>query len=207
MKVRELGVDGAYAFEPEVFHDERGSFRSPHQEAPFGEALGRPLFPVAQVSTSVSRRGVVRGVHFTATPGSMAKYVVCAGGRALDVVVDVRIGSPTYGRSEQVELDPEAGTALYLPPGVGHLFAALEDDTVMVYLLSAAYRADRERAVHPLDPELGLELGPDLPSGVEWVLSERDRSAPTLAAAREGGLLPQYADCGAGWAAGGGGGR
>ncbi|NXY97070.1 dTDP-4-dehydrorhamnose 3,5-epimerase family protein, partial [Streptomyces sp. BR123] len=198
MKVRELGIDGAYAFEPEVFHDERGSFRSPHQEAAFGEALGRPLFPVAQVSTSVSRRGVVRGVHFTAAPGSMAKYVVCAGGRALDVVVDLRIGSPTYGQSRQVELDPEAGTALYLPPGVGHLFAALEDDTVMVYLLSAAYRADRERAVHPLDPELGL----DLPPGVEWVLSQRDRSAPSLAAARVGGLLPQYADCGAAGATG-----
>ncbi|MEU9164278.1 dTDP-4-dehydrorhamnose 3,5-epimerase family protein [Streptomyces sp. NPDC048424] len=194
MKVRELGVDGAYVFEPEVFHDERGSFRSPHQEAAFGAALGGPLFPVAQVSTSRSHRGVVRGVHFTATPGSMAKYVLCTGGRALDVVVDVRLGSPTFGHCERVELSPEAGTALYLPPGVGHLFTALEDDTVMVYLLSAAYRADKERAVHPLDPELDLEL----PDGPASVLSERDRSAPTLAEARARGLLPRYSDCVAG---------
>ncbi|WP_411153193.1 dTDP-4-dehydrorhamnose 3,5-epimerase family protein [Streptomyces sp. A30] len=200
MKVRELGIDGAYAFEPEVFHDERGSFRSPYQEAVYGAALGRPLFPVAQVSTSSSRRWVVRGVHFTATPGSMAKYVLCTGGRALDVVVDVRLGSPTFGRSERVELSPEAGTALYLPPGVGHLFTALEDDTVMVYLLSAAYRADKERAVHPLDPELGLEL----PGGHARVLSERDRSAPTLAEARARGLLPWYADCTAAVPDGGG---
>ncbi|MFD5488408.1 MULTISPECIES: dTDP-4-dehydrorhamnose 3,5-epimerase family protein [Streptomyces] len=204
MKVRELAVEGAYAFEPEAFHDERGSFRSPHQEAAFGAALGGPLFPVAQVSTSRSRRGVVRGVHYTATPGSMAKYVLCTGGRALDVVVDLRLGSPTFGRSERVELSPEAGTALYLPPGVGHLFAALEEDTVMVYLLSAAYRADKERAVHPLDPALGLQL----PGGHDPVLSERDRVAPTLAAAREAGLLPSYADCGpAGDGARGGGGR
>ncbi|MCP3759039.1 dTDP-4-dehydrorhamnose 3,5-epimerase family protein [Streptomyces sp. TBY4] len=201
MKVRPLAVEGAYVFEPEVFHDERGSFRSPHQEAAFGAALGGPLFPVAQVSTSRSRRGVVRGVHFTATPDSMAKYVLCTGGRALDLVVDVRVGSPTFGRSERVELSPEAGTALYLPPGVGHLFAAQEEDTVMVYLLSAAYRADKERAVHPLDPELGLEL----PAGSGRLLSERDRSAPTLAAARAEGLLPRYEDCVA--AAPGGGGR
>ncbi|MEW2636371.1 dTDP-4-dehydrorhamnose 3,5-epimerase family protein [Streptomyces sp. NPDC048389] len=200
MKVRELGIDGAYAFEPEVFHDERGSFRSPYQEAVYGAALGRPLFPVVQVSTSSSRRRAVRGVHFTATPGSMAKYVLCTGGRALDVVVDVRLGSPTFGRSERVELSPEAGTALYLPPGVGHLFTALEDDTVMVYLLSAAYRADKERAVNPLDPELGLEL----PGGHARVLSERDRSAPTLAEARDRGLLPRYADCTAAGADGGG---
>ncbi|MER5873462.1 dTDP-4-dehydrorhamnose 3,5-epimerase family protein [Streptomyces sp. NPDC002044] len=190
MKVRELAVAGAYEFTPDVFHDDRGSFASPHQEEAFAAALGRPLFPVAQVSSSRSRRGVVRGVHFTALPGSMAKYVYCAGGRALDHVIDVREGSPTYGRSEAVELSPAAGTALYLPPGVGHLFVALEDETVMVYLLSAAYRADKERAVHPLDPALGL----DLPAGLAPVLSDRDRDAPTLEAARAAGLLPRYAD-------------
>ncbi|MEU3950504.1 dTDP-4-dehydrorhamnose 3,5-epimerase [Streptomyces sp. NPDC029526] len=189
MRTRELAVFGAHVFEPEIFHDRRGSFCSPHQNPAYTGALGRPLFPVAQVSTSRSRRGVVRGIHFTATPGSMAKYVLCTGGRAWDVVVDLRLGSPTFGRHDRVELSPDTGTALYLPPGVGHLFVALEDDTTMVYLLSATYRADKERAVHPLDPALGL----DLPTGLEPVLSDRDQDAPTLAAARGAGLLPDYA--------------
>ncbi|MFJ8535837.1 dTDP-4-dehydrorhamnose 3,5-epimerase family protein [Streptomyces sp. NPDC093591] len=191
MKVRELSIPGAYAFTPEVFHDDRGAFTSPFHEDAFGETLGRPLFPVAQASTSRSRRGVVRGVHFTALPGSMAKYVQCAGGRALDFVIDVRAGSPTFGRSEAVELAADEGTALYLPIGVGHLFVALEDDTTMVYLLSAAYRAEKERAVHPLDPQLSLEL----PAGLELSMSERDRTAPTLADALAQGLLPDYGAC------------
>ncbi|MEV5536058.1 dTDP-4-dehydrorhamnose 3,5-epimerase family protein [Saccharopolyspora shandongensis] len=191
MKVRELGISGAYEFTPQVFGDDRGAFSSPFQEQAFGEALGRPLFPVAQASSSRSRRGVVRGVHFTALPGSMAKYVYCASGRALDFVVDVRVGSPTFGRAEAVELSATEFTALYLPIGVGHLFVALEDDTVMVYLLSAGYVAEKERAVHPLDPQLGLVI----PDGLDLVLSERDRNAPTLAAAAADGLLPDYAAC------------
>ncbi|MFG2231664.1 dTDP-4-dehydrorhamnose 3,5-epimerase family protein [Streptomyces sp. NPDC048723] len=191
MKVRELSIPGAYAFSPEVFHDARGAFTSPFQEDAFGEALGRPLFPVAQASTSRSRRGVVRGVHFTALPGSMAKYVHCSRGRALDFVVDVRVGSPAFGRFEAVELTAHEATALYLPVGVGHLFVALEDDTTMVYLLSAAYRAEKEHAVHPLDPQLSLVL----PDGLDLSMSERDRQAPTLAEALEQGLLPDYASC------------
>ncbi|AWL41296.1 MULTISPECIES: dTDP-4-dehydrorhamnose 3,5-epimerase family protein [unclassified Streptomyces] len=191
MKVRELGIAGAYAFTPEVFHDERGSFCSPLQEIPLGDAVGRAPFPVAQASTSRSRRGVVRGVHFTALPRSMAKYVQCVAGRALDLVVDVRVGSPTFGRSEAVELSPSEPTALYLPVGVGHLFVALEEDTVMVYLLSTSYRADRERALHPLDPDLGLAL----PAGLDPLMSARDREAPSLAAALAAGLLPEYTAC------------
>ena len=188
MKVRELAVEDAYEFIPPVFGDDRGVFSSPFQETAFGEALGRPLFPVAQVSSSRSRRGVVRGVHFTALPGSMAKYVYCTGGRALDFVVDVRAGSPTFARSEAVELSAAGFNALYLPPGVGHLFAALEDDTTMVYLLSASYVAEKERAVHPLDPSLDLSIPDDL----QLVMSDRDKNAPGVETALKQGLLPEY---------------
>ncbi|BAL90281.1 putative dTDP-4-dehydrorhamnose 3,5-epimerase [Actinoplanes missouriensis 431] len=191
MKARELAVAGAFAFTPEVFADDRGTFCSPLQEDSVAEVLGRPLFGVRQSSVSRSRRGVVRGVHFTALPVSMAKYVFCTRGMALDYVIDLRRGSPTFGRTDVIPLDPENGTAVYLPSGVGHLFVSLRDDTTMTYLLSAAYTADKERAVHPLDPELGLEL----PPGLVPVLSERDRTAPTLAQARERDLLPAYRDC------------
>jgi epimerase EvaD len=191
MRVRELAVAGALEFTPEVFPDERGRFLSPFQRPAFTEAHGHPLFPVEQISYSVSRRGVVRGVHYTVTPPGCAKYVFCSRGQVLDVVVDLRVGSPTFGAWDTVVLDTEDCRALYLPVGVGHLFAALGDDATMHYTMSVSYDPSRELALSPVDPGLGLPL--DGVSGM--VLSARDRAAPTLAEARERGLLPHYAAC------------
>ncbi|GAB3834767.1 dTDP-4-dehydrorhamnose 3,5-epimerase family protein [Dactylosporangium cerinum] len=187
-QVRELGVGGAFAFTTAAFPDDRGVFLSPYQQAVFVGALGRPLFPVAQCSYSVSRRGVVRGVHFTATPPGTAKYVYCARGKVLDIVVDLRVGSPTFGAHDAVTLGDVDTGALYLPVGVGHTFVALEDDSVMTYLLSTEYRRENELAVSALDPALGLPVPPDITP----VLSERDREAPTLAEALAAGILPDY---------------
>ncbi|MBG0813173.1 dTDP-4-dehydrorhamnose 3,5-epimerase family protein [Planomonospora sp. ID82291] len=187
MEYRELAVTGAYAFVPQVFPDARGDFASPYQEGVFTAAVGRPPFPVSQASRSVSRRGVVRGVHYTLTPPGTAKYVYCAAGRAVDVAVDLRVGSPTFGRWEAVELSGDGGEAVYLPPGVGHAFAALEDGTVMCYLLSQEYRREHELALSYFDRELGLPLPVASP-----LLSERDRRAPTLAEAAARDLLPRY---------------
>ncbi|MFD7661818.1 dTDP-4-dehydrorhamnose 3,5-epimerase family protein [Streptomyces sp. NPDC059788] len=191
MKARELTVEGALEFTPRVFPDNRGLFISPYQEEAFTEAHGAPLFPVAQTNHSVSRRGVVRGIHYTVTPPGTAKYVYCARGRALDIVVDVRVGSPTYGRWDSVLMDQQDHRAMYFPVGVGHAFVALEDDTVMSYMLSSSYVPENELALSALDPSLGLPVGED----AEPVLSERDRAAITLAEARQQGLLPDYARC------------
>ncbi|WPR54410.1 dTDP-4-dehydrorhamnose 3,5-epimerase [Streptomyces sp. S399] len=191
MRSRRLAVDGAIEFTPRVFPDERGLFVSPFQEAAFLEATGSPLFPVAQTNHSRSRRGVVRGVHFTATPPGTAKYVYCARGRALDIVVDIRIGSPTFGRWDAVLLDQRDFRSVYLPVGVGHAFVALEEDTVVSYLLSRAYVPEHELALSALDPALGLPIPDDTPP----LLSDRDQAAPTLAEAGERGLLPDYAAC------------
>jgi epimerase EvaD len=127
-------------------------------------------------------------VHFTAGPVGTQKYVHCPAGRVLDVVVDLRVGSPAFGRFDTAVLDEYDARALYLPAGVGHAFAALEDGSVMSYLLSQGYDAPRELAVSVLDPALGLPL----PAGVEPVLSERDRVAPTLAEALAAGVLPRW---------------
>ncbi|MBP2707908.1 dTDP-4-dehydrorhamnose 3,5-epimerase family protein [Microbispora sp. RL4-1S] len=188
MQHRGLAVTGAYEFVPEVFPDDRGTFASPYQEGAFAAAVGRPLFPVAQVSRNVSRRGVVRGVHYTLVPPGTAKYVYCAAGRVLDMVVDLRVGSPTFARWEAVELAGDTARAVYLPPGAGHAFAALEDDTVVCYLLSTEYRKENELTLSVYDEEIGLAL----PAGTPHVLSERDRAAPTLAEAAALGLLPEY---------------
>ncbi|MFG3496461.1 dTDP-4-dehydrorhamnose 3,5-epimerase family protein [Streptomyces sp. NPDC047928] len=191
MKARELAVEGAFVFSPEVFPDDRGLFVSPFQDGGFTAALGHPLFPVRQTNHSRSRRGVLRGIHYTVTPPGTAKYVYCARGRSLDIVVDVRVGSPTYGRWDSVVLDPVEFRAVYFPVGVGHAFLALEDDTVMSYMLSGAYVPRHELALSALDPALDLPL----PEGLEPLLSARDGAAPTLDEARRAGTLPEYAAC------------
>ncbi|WP_030544290.1 dTDP-4-dehydrorhamnose 3,5-epimerase family protein [Streptomyces albus] len=191
MEIRELAVEGAVEFTPRIFPDERGLFVSPFQQEAFEKAVGHRLLRVAQTNHSRSRRGVVRGVHFTATPPGTAKYVYCARGAALDIVVDIRVGSPTYGAWDAVRLDPVDFRAVYFPVGVGHAFVALEDDTVMSYMLTSGYVAENEHALSVLDPELGLPI----PAGIEPVMSERDTVAPTLAEARAAGLLPDYAAC------------
>jgi epimerase EvaD len=191
MKARELAVEGALEFTPRVFPDARGLFISPFQEEAFTEAHGAPLFRVAQTNHSMSRRGVVRGIHFTATPPGTAKYVYCARGKAVDIVVDIRVGSPTFGRWDSVLMDQQDHRATYVPVGAGHAFVALEDDTVMSYMLSESYVPENELALSVLDPALALPVT----GGPEPVLSERDREAITLAEAQKQGMLPDYARC------------
>ncbi|MFC7330955.1 dTDP-4-dehydrorhamnose 3,5-epimerase family protein [Marinactinospora rubrisoli] len=188
MHARPLAVEGAYEFTPKIHRDDRGLFVSPFQEHAFTDRMGHRLFPVAQTNHSRSRRGVIRGVHFTVTPPGIAKYVYCARGEALDIVVDIRVGSPTYGRWDAVLLDQRDFRAMYFPVGVGHAFIALSDDTVMSYMLSGEYVRENELALSVFDPELGLPI----PDGIEPVLSERDRAAPTLAQAHADGVLPTY---------------
>ncbi|GAA4236136.1 epimerase EvaD [Streptosporangium album] len=191
MKSRSLAVEGAFEFTPQVFPDERGIFVSPFQEAAVVEALGHPLFPVAQTNHSNSKRGVLRGIHFTVTPPGTAKYVYCARGQAIDIIVDIRVGSPTFGQWDSALLDQESFRAMYFPPGVGHAFIALEDDTVMSYMLSSPYIAENELALSALDPAIGLLI----PEGLDLIQSERDTVAPTLAQAQAAGLLPEYQKC------------
>lgn len=185
-----MAVPGGYEFCPPVFPDDRGLFVAPFQEPAFRNATGQGLH-VAQANHSVSRPGVVRGVHFADVPPGQAKYVYCPRGALLDVAVDVRTGSPTFGSCDAVRLDSETYHAVYLAEGIGHAFLALTEDTVMAYLCSTAYAPGREHTVHPLDPALGLPW----PADVEPVLSAKDAGAPTLAEAAEAGLLPSWQDC------------
>lgn len=190
MKSRELAVEGAWEFEPTVFPDDRGHFVAPFQAAAFQAVVGHPLI-VAQTNHSVSRRGVVRGVHFADVPPGQAKYVYCASGSLLDVIVDIRVGSATYGAYAQVLLESRRGNAVYLSEGLGHAFVALDDDTAMAYLCSTGYNPAGERGVNPLDPELALPW----PGGLDLVLSDKDREAPSLDDARAAGVLPGYDAC------------
>lgn len=190
MQVRELAVRDAYEFTPRAFPDQRGLFVAPFQEPAFIDAVGHPL-RVAQTNHSVSSRGVIRGVHFADTPPGQAKYVYCPRGALLDVIVDLRVGSPTFGEWDAVRLDSEDFRAVYVAEGLGHAFVALTDDTAMAYLCSTGYNPGAEHGVNPLDDALGLPW----PADLEPALSEKDQAAPTLDEAADAGLLPSYDDC------------
>jgi dTDP-4-dehydrorhamnose 3,5-epimerase len=183
-------IGGAWTFTPAVHRDDRGYFLEWFRAAELSESLGyRP--DIAQANCSVSRRGVVRGVHFASVPPGQAKYVTCVSGAVLDVIVDVRVGSPTYGRWEAVPLDDTSRRAVFLAEGLGHAFTAVSDEATVIYLCSTPYSPGREHGVHPLDPDIGIEW----PADTEPVLSGKDAAAPTLDEARRAGLLPVYADC------------
>ena len=190
VQTRPLSIDGVWEFAPKLRPDDRGVFLESFKESELAEAIGHE-FTLQQMNISVSRVGTVRGVHFALVPPGQAKYVQCFSGRILDVVVDIRVGSPTFGQWDAVELDDESRKGLYIAEGLGHAFCALSDSATVGYLCSTPYSPGREFGIHPLDPALGLPW----PSGADSVLSEKDAAAPTLAEATASGLLPTLAEC------------
>lgn len=187
MDIEPLSIEGAYVVTPRQFPDDRGVFLESFRADRLAEHLGHRM-DVVQTNISVSSRGTVRGIHFADLPPSQAKYVTAVTGSLVDYVVDIRTGSPTFGRWEAVTLDATDRRAIYLSEGLGHAFCALEDGTTAMYLCSAAYNPTGEHGIQPLDPAIGLAM----PDGVEPLLSPKDAAAPTLAEAEASGLLPSY---------------
>ena len=190
MEFRELAVPGAFEFTPRQFPDDRGLFLEAFKDSVFAAALGHGL-TVAQVNNSVSRAGTVRGIHFADVPPGQAKYVYCPRGAVLDVAIDIRVGSPTFGVVDSVLLDDVDRRAIYLPEGLGHAFYALTDDATVNYLCSTPYNPTAEHGITPIDPALELPW----PTDRELLLSPKDTAAPTLAEAAEQGLLPTWEAC------------
>lgn len=187
-----LGIEGAWVYEPQVHNDDRGSFAEVFRGAEFAANLGYRL-DVAQANCSVSRRGVIRGIHYADVPPGQAKYVTCVAGAILDVIVDLRADSPSFGKWEAVRLDAGSRRAVFLAEGLGHAFTALTDGATALYLCSTPYAPGREHGVHPLDPAIGIAWPTD--AGWAPVLSEKDAAAPTLEEALRAGQLPRYEDC------------
>ena len=196
MQLRELSVTGAWEITPRQISDERGVFHEAFTDSAFREMTGH-RFDLAQVNVSVSREGVLRGLHFAEVPPGQAKYVLCPAGTVFDVVVDVRVGSPTFGEWAGVILDAAEQRAVYVPEGVAHGFLALEPQSTVMYLCSEGWRPGAEHVVDAFDPHIAIDWPSVALDGtpISHVMSEKDRGAPGLLDVAAAGRLPQWEDC------------
>lgn len=185
---RELAVPGAWEITPALHPDRRGTFFEWFTEDRFAAMTGHRL-DVRQANCSVSAGGALRGLHFAELPPGQAKYVTCVRGSVFDVVVDIRVGSPTYGRWDSVLLDDITHRSVYLCEGLAHGFLALQDDSTVMYLCSSPYTPKREHTILATDPAIGIEWPL---SASRLALSDRDAAAPSLAEIRAAGLLPTW---------------
>lgn len=190
-----LAISGAWLFEPVVHGDDRGEFFECFRRDLLEEHVGHPL-ELHQGNSSTSKTGVLRGIHFADIPPGQAKYVMCTRGAIFDVVVDIRTGSPDFGKWDGAHLDETNRHAIYLAEGLGHAFMALTDDTQVIYLCSAPYAPGREHGIDPMDPQLEI-VWPKIDTAgrpISPLLSPKDTAAPTLAQAAQDGILPSFAE-------------
>jgi dTDP-4-dehydrorhamnose 3,5-epimerase len=188
MQIRELAIPDAYEITPKQIADDRGVFLEWYRFDRLEETVGHSL-NLRQGNTSVSKRGSVRGIHFADIPPSQAKYITAPFGAVLDFVVDIRVGSPTYGQWDSVLLDDVDRRAIYVAEGLGHCFVALTDNATVSYLVTDVYNPTAEHGINPLDADIALAF-PD--EAGELVLSPKDTDAPGLAEAAASGLLPTW---------------
>jgi dTDP-4-dehydrorhamnose 3,5-epimerase len=187
MQIRQLDIAGAWEITPQLHADARGLFFEWLTDQGFTSFAGHRL-DVRQANCSVSAAGVLRGLHFAQLPPSQAKYVTCLSGSVFDVVVDIRLGSPTFGHWDSVLLDDRDRRSVYLSEGLAHGFVALQDNSTVMYLCSAEYNPQREHTIAAADPALAI----DWPTEHKLVLSDRDAAAPTLEELRAADLLPTW---------------
>ena len=188
MTLQELSIIGAYLITHNVFHDERGLFREWYKNE---EIISIDKdFLIQQANFSRSRKFVIRGIHYSLAPEGQVKVVTCTSGAIVDVLIDIRVGSPTYLQIEYIKLSEESGRVIYIPSGVGHGFIVESDSASVAYLTTSKFIPEYEKAIYPTDPELGI-IWP-IPVGENVIISKADTQAPTLVQAQESGFLPKY---------------
>ena len=190
MKIRQLDIPDTFEISPQQHPDDRGLFLEWYKSELLAESIGYAP-KIVQGNTSVSKRGTVRGIHFADLPPSQAKYVTAMQGAVMDFVIDIRVGSPTFGEWDSVLLDDVERKAIYISEGIGHCFVALTENATVSYLVTAPFNAPREHGITPLDPGVGLEFG--IPVD-DLLLSAKDLAAPTLQEAADNGMLPTWSE-------------
>jgi dTDP-4-dehydrorhamnose 3,5-epimerase len=173
MDVTKLAIGGLFTFEPRVFSDDRGAFFESFNDRTFREATGF-TGQFVQDNHSISRKGVVRGLHYQLDPHAQGKLVRVVSGAAFDVAVDIRRSSPTFGKWHAVELSAANRRQFWIPAGFAHGFLALEDDTQFLYKTTDFWHSPSERSLKWDDPALAI----DWPLTVSPIVSSKDAEAP-----------------------------
>lgn len=186
VKLSELAIDGLFLLESPVWGDDRGFFREWFKQSDF-EASGLE-FQTQQANLSLSSRNVVRGLHYSLAPEGQAKVVTCVFGDLDDVIVDVRVGSPSFRRVEMVHLAADNDRSLFLPAGVAHGFCVTSELAALSYLLSSPFNASMELEINPFDTQIAVPWTVD----GEPVVSAKDRAAPSLVEREQANELPVY---------------
>ena len=189
MKAHPLSISGSWKIEFQKFEDNRGFFYESFKAEEFEKVIGRN-FDIRQTNTSSSSKGSVRGIHYALVPPSQAKLVQCQRGSIKDYVIDIRLGSPTFGQFEEIALDEKSASAIFIEEGLAHAFVALENNTIVTYYVSEKYNPEREKGINPFDKTLNVEW-PD----IELILSEKDKEAISLEESKNQGLLPSFDGC------------
>jgi dTDP-4-dehydrorhamnose 3,5-epimerase len=186
VKLIELSIPGLFVLESPVWSDDRGLFREWFKDEDF-QAAG-VAFHARQSNLSVSKKNVVRGLHYSMAPEGQAKVVTCAHGELDDVIVDIRVGSPTFGQHEIVHLAASEERSVYVPVGVAHGFCVTSDTGALTYLLSSPFNASYELEINPFDTELNVGWTID----GEAIVSPKDAGAPTFRERRDAKELPLF---------------
>lgn len=176
MIYKETEIPGVWLLEPHVFEDARGYFMEAYKQVEFEATIGPVRF--IQDNESCSTRGVLRGLHYQLAPYSQAKLVRVIRGNVLDVAVDLRAGSPTFGKYVAVELSGRNKRQLFIPRGFAHGFHVLSDEAVFTYKVDNPYTPTHERSIRFDDPAIGIDWGISDPALVN--LSPKDKQAPLL---------------------------
>jgi dTDP-4-dehydrorhamnose 3,5-epimerase len=187
MQLISLGIQGAWVAESPVWEDNRGSFRESFKHDEIFASTGID-FTVRQANFSLSDRGVIRGIHYSLVPGGQAKWVICVSGSVTDVVVDLRIDSPTFKKVVYVDLRQGDGMAVLIGPGLGHGFYSKENASGVSYFLNTVYNPENEYEISPKDSELAIKWSDET---VDHVISTKDLQAPTLNSRQLEGKLPR----------------
>jgi dTDP-4-dehydrorhamnose 3,5-epimerase len=186
VKLIELSIPGLFVLESPVWGDDRGSFREWFKDEDFRDAGIE--FHARQANLSISTKNVVRGLHYSMAEEGQAKVVTCAHGQLDDVIVDIRVGSPTFGRHEIVHLAAGEERSVYVPAGVAHGFCVTSELGALTYLLSSPFNASLELEINPFDEELSVPWTID----GDAVVSPKDAGAPSLRERRDAKELPLF---------------
>jgi dTDP-4-dehydrorhamnose 3,5-epimerase len=174
MEIQKLSISGSWQTYSPLINDSRGVFKELFKQSTNVENTNLHL-KVAQTNLSISKKGVIRGIHYSLNPLAQWKSISCISGSILDIVVDIRFDSPTFGSYEEVELNDTNGKSILIQGNLGHAFQALTDNAIVLYNLSSEYIPEFENEINPLDELININWPIS-----EQIFSEKDFNAPSL---------------------------